>query len=344
LFRLAQEAEDAKRKLLFELVSKGHSREFIELVEQPMSGVKISDRIGSGGRSGAGLLHFCVAVYKGSGGKAVDPHEVQEGKLAIAKYLLTFRSSSLDLGLIDDDGRTVLHVAAMYGDAQLIEFLVEQRSEQEKKIHTIDINSRCLNQGWTPLHYAASYGVVATVQLLVKLGAILNVHAFVYSPSSAAKDSDNKGPTPLELARKKIRSSRNLPQPEVRCLESVVSELEKALHRLEVLRQQREAEKCNKESKLKEEKQRLAEKEQTERELLERKQKQLREKQEKERIKNEEDTRRVALTLSSLMRLLCPLLSLMSRLVQVSFCSWLVMVAGRKRRIKRKIKKRMKMK
>jgi flagellar biosynthesis GTPase FlhF len=291
LFRLAQEAEDLKRKLLFELVSKGHSREFIELVEQPMSGVKISDRIGSGGRSGAGLLHFCVAVYKGSDGKTVDSHEIQEGKLAIAKYLLTFRSSSLDLGLIDDEGRTVLHVAAMYGDAHLIEFLVEQRSEQEKKIHTIDINSRCLNQGWTPLHYAANYGVIAVVQLLVRLGAILNVHAFVYSPSSTAKDSDNKGPTPLELARKRMRL-RNLPQAEFRSLESVVAELEKALHRLEALRQQREAEKSNKESKLKEEKQRLAEKEQTERELLERKQKQLREKQEKERIKNEEDTRR----------------------------------------------------
>jgi hypothetical protein len=279
-----------KRKLLFALVSKGLVREFVELVEQPLSGLKITDRIGSGGRTGAGLLHFCVAVVKGCQDKPTDPREVQEGKFSIVKYLFSPRSLSLDLGLVDDEGRTVLHLAAMYGDAQLIEFLVEQRSELEKKNHTIDINCRCLNQGWTPLHYAAVSGVLNTVQLLVRLGAILNVHAFVYSPSSG-RDSDSKGPTPLELAKRKLRSSRHLPQQERHSFESVINELEKALNRLEVLRQQREAEKFNKESKLREEKQRLAAKEQTERELLERKQKQLKEKQEKERIKNEEDTR-----------------------------------------------------
>jgi hypothetical protein len=284
-----------KRKLLFALVAKGLVREFVELVEQPLSGLKITDRIGSGGRSGAGLLHYCVAVVKGCDDKPTDQLEVQEGKFAIAKYLLTPRSTSVDLGLVDAQGRTVLHLAAMYGDAQLIEFLVEQRSELEKKNNTIDINCRCLNQGWTPLHYAAVSGVLSTVQLLVRLGAILNVHAFVYSPSSSGKDSDSKGPTPLELAKKKFRSSRHAPQHERHALESVIGELERALNRLEVLRQQREAEKSNKESKLREEKQRLAAKEQTERELLERKQKQLKEKQEKERIKNEEDTRRASL-------------------------------------------------
>lgn len=289
--RLAQEVEDMRRKLIFELVSKGHTNAFMELIEQPSSAVKISDRIGSGGRSGAGLLHYCVAVVKGAEGRPPDSSDVQEGKLAIAKYILSHRSSTLDLGLLDDDGRTVLHVAAMFGDSLLIEFLVEQRSEQEKKNQMIDINSRCLNQGWTPLHYAASYGVVNTVQLLIKLGAILNVHAFVYSPSSTSKDSESKGPTPLELAKRKLKSSRNLPQKEVQSLEAVISELEKALNRLEAIRQQKEAEKSSKESKLREEKQRLAEKEQTERELLERKQKQLREKQEKERLKSEEEAR-----------------------------------------------------
>lgn len=281
-----------KRRLLFELVSKGNLTEFVELVEQPLSGVKISDRIGSGGKSGAGLLHYCVSVVKGVEEKLPDSPEIQAGKLAIAKYLLSLRTSTLDLGLLDDDGRTVLHVAAMFGDSSLIEFLVEQRSEQEKKNQMVDINSRCLNQGWTPLHYAANYGVINTVQLLVKLGAILNVHAFVYSPSSTSKDSESKGPTPLELARRRLKSSRNLPPTEVQSLESVIAELEEALNRLELIRQQKEAEKFSKESKLREEKQRLAEKEQTERELLERKQKQLREKQEKERIKSEEESRK----------------------------------------------------
>lgn len=233
-------------------------------------------------------MHYCVSIVHAPEGKFFDSLDVQHGKLSIAKYLLSIRSPSIDLSLLDENGRTVLHLAALYGDLNLMELLVEQRSEQEKKSQIIDINVKCLNQGWTPLHYAASNGVITTVQLLIKLGAILNVHAYVYSNG---KDSEAKGPTPLELAKKNLEEIKNIPQQtnKIRNLEEVIAELTKAVNRLEMIRQQREAEKSNKESKLKAEKQRLALKEQSERELLERKQKQLKEKQEKERLKSEED-------------------------------------------------------
>lgn len=236
-------------------------------------------------------MHYCVSVICSSEDITIDSLDIQQGKLLIAKYLLSLRSPPIDLSLLDEQGRTVLHVAALFGDSSLIELLLEQRSEQEKKNQSIDINVKCLSQGWTPLHYAASNGAISTVQLLIKLGAILNVHAYVYSNG---KDSETKGPTPLELAKKKLNDIKKIISQanKISCFEEVISELTKAVNRLEMIRQQREAEKSNKESKAKAEKQRLALKEQSERELLERKQKQLKEKQEKqekERLKIEED-------------------------------------------------------
>lgn len=243
-------------------------------------------------------MHYCVSVFYSSENRLVDTLEVQQGKLSIAKYLLSLRSPTIDLSLLDEHGRTVLHIAALFGDSTLIELLLEQKSEQEKKNQNIDINAKCLSQGWTPLHYAASNGAIPTVQLLIKIGALLNVHAYIYL---GGKDSDLKGPTPLELAKKKLEEIKKNPQSnsnnnhnnnnsnKVRNLEEVISELSAAVNRLEMIRQQREAEKSSKESKLKAEKQRLALKEQAERELLEKKQKQLKEKQEKERLKIEEE-------------------------------------------------------
>lgn len=59
------------------------------------------------------------------------------------------------------DGLTGLHEAAICGNAQMVEWLIE---------HNANINC-CDNEGWTPLHAAASLGQVKIVELLLEYGA-----------------------------------------------------------------------------------------------------------------------------------------------------------------------------
>ena len=297
--RRVQKEEDARRKALFDLVAAGKDREVIQLIEDPTSGLRASERVSGGGRTGAGLLHHCVSFTRtaaaaetgtGSSPVRVDSKDVQEGKLRLAKYLLSLRSPAMDLGLLDEDGRSVVHVAAIRDDVAFIELLTGQHGDNpgDKKAALTDINARCLEAGWTPLHYAAATGMVGACKALVKAGALLNIHAY---PPGAAKDAvDGKGPTPLELVKQQLGKA-STPAPVTAALAAVEAELSEAVRRLDELRMQREAERSNKEAKARAEKQRLAAKEQTERELLERKQKQLRERQERDRLKAEEEAR-----------------------------------------------------
>lgn len=278
--RLSQEAEALRRKEVFRFVSEGKFAEVKALIEDPSSGVRATERYSGGGKAGAGLLHYCVS--KADDGCAT-------GRLEIARYLLSLRSPSVDQALIDDDGRTMLHCAAIHNDFNLIQFMVDYRNDPEKKVHQpLDINARCLNNGWTPLHYAAVNGKINAVKALINAGALLNVHAYsVVNAPSSSKEGD-KGLTPLELVKHHITletTNSSLKSD----LEEVRNELIAAIDKLESSRIQRDLDKSQKEQKLKAEKLRLAQKEQTEKELLERKQKQLKEKQDRERERQKEE-------------------------------------------------------
>ena len=188
-------------------------------------------------------------------------------------------------------GRTVAHVAAIRDDVGLIDLLTGQNRDHpsDKKGALTDINARCLESGWTPLHYAAAGGMVGACKALIKAGALLNIHAYI--PGMVKDSADGKGPTPLELVKLHLARPSN-PAPLTAALTAVEAELSEAVRRLDEIRSQREAERSNKEAKAKAEKQRLAAKEQTERELLERKQKQLKERQDRERQREEDDARK----------------------------------------------------
>lgn len=297
IYRRAQEAEDARRAELFSLVSRGQLEQVVALLEAPAGpaggGVKATDRESGAGKTGAGLLHACVATLtavvkaKGSG----VPKEVLDGKLGIAKYLLALRSPELDLGLIDENGLAVTHVAAIHDDIALMTLLLEHNrgdSDSSKHQHqqVVDVNSRCLNFGFTPLHYAAGNAAIYCSQLLLKSGAILNIHSYAFNKDS----SDPQGPTPLEYARLRLAEvGPSSPPIVVKRFKAVIAVLEEAMAQLEVARLQRESEKSKKETKLNAERERQLAKEQTDRELLERKQRQLKEKQDK--LKEEEDAR-----------------------------------------------------
>lgn len=300
--RRIQEAEDARRAELFSLVSSGQNSQVVALLEASSAagggGVRATEREGPGGKSGAGLLHACV-VTNSAVDKAKTKVEVSKsviaGKLCIAKYLLSLRSPVLDLGLIDENGCAVTHLAAIHDDISLMKLLLEHNrgeNESSKKHQPVDINSRCLNFGFTPLHYAAGNASIHTCQLLLKSGALLNIHAYpTNKDNNNNNSSDTKGPTPLEHARHRLKElGSSLTAAVVKNFKAVIAALEKAMQQLENARILRENDKSRRESKLNAERERQAAKEQTDKELLERKQRQLKEKQDK--LKEEEEARK----------------------------------------------------
>lgn len=295
--RLQQEAELQRRMALFQSVADGNVSEVQNVITTTSS--RITERYQN--KSGCSLLHYCISDF----GYAFGPEaqllhkevkctqQIAAQRLQIAQYLLSCKAPSLDLSCLDEQGRTVMHIAALCGDIKIMNLMLEHREQGDKKTQIIDINARCVNLGWTPLHYAAGNGVTVTTKALIDAGAILNVHALsttVPGKKEAVVTSGDKGPTPLQLV--KLRLQENYPSNVTRNLQSVESMLTEAVQRLEALKAQREAEKANKDAKLRAEKQKQAAKEQAEKELLEKKQRQLREKQEKkeeeERLKQQQ--------------------------------------------------------
>ncbi|MCD7463130.1 hypothetical protein HAX54_050014 [Datura stramonium] len=65
--------------------------------------------------------------------------------------------ADIDLNSIDSQGRTPLHIAAIHGHVEVIQFLVSVGSDPDM----LD------SQGWTPLHFAAHQGHVEAVDFLL---------------------------------------------------------------------------------------------------------------------------------------------------------------------------------
>ncbi|XP_033841914.1 protein phosphatase 1 regulatory subunit 16A [Periophthalmus magnuspinnatus] len=69
-----------------------------------------------------------------------------------------------DLNAQDENGTTLLHIAAANGYVSVAELLLEQKGQLEAKD----------TDGWTPLHAASCWGQIQMVELLVGNGADLN--------------------------------------------------------------------------------------------------------------------------------------------------------------------------
>lgn len=94
--------------------------------------------------------------------------------------LLLSRSSELLEGR-DKEGRTGLHIAAVYGHTPMIEILLGQGAEidatdkvriyKKKNSNGVFQGLEILQENWTPLHCAAKAGYLEVVKLLVESGA-----------------------------------------------------------------------------------------------------------------------------------------------------------------------------
>ncbi|KAK6780725.1 hypothetical protein RDI58_022909 [Solanum bulbocastanum] len=71
--------------------------------------------------------------------------------------ILCLGYADMDLNSLDSQGRTPLHIAAIHGHVEVIQFLVSVGSD----IDMLD------TQGWTPLHFAAHQGHVEAVGVLL---------------------------------------------------------------------------------------------------------------------------------------------------------------------------------
>lgn len=82
------------------------------------------------------------------------------------------KERKVDINTTTTDGLTGLHEAAICGNAEMVEFLINRGA---------NINC-CDNEGWTPLHAASSLGQTKIVQMLLDLGAdarIVNCENFL---------------------------------------------------------------------------------------------------------------------------------------------------------------------
>ena len=289
--RLKSEAKAKQRIDLFEVIRSGNLAKVKAFIGDTLDNPKYNGSNKSGGVrqvdvrttvmreffASQPLLHNCIgesAPHTADNGSK----GTTEGRLSIAKYLLDLHTRPLDLGITDDDGRTILHLAAKREDSAILKLFLLARDDSPERRTQLDINARCSKSGWTALHYAASQGNISSVRLLLEAGASLSVHAGI-----------GKGATPLDVTKSRLQNAGHFSAAHIANLHLVSKELSDAIRAVEKVKQQKEAERLLKEEKLAAARKVLAEREERERELLERKQKQLKEKQERDRMRDDEE-------------------------------------------------------
>lgn len=289
--RLKSEAKAKQRIDLFEVIRSGNLAKVKAFIGDTLDNPKYNGSNKSGGVrqvdvrttvmreffASQPLLHNCIgesAPHTADNGSK----GTTEGRLSIAKYLLDLHTRPLDLGITDDDGRTILHLAAKREDSAILKLFLLARDDSPERRTQLDINARCSKSGWTALHYAASQGNITSVRLLLEAGASLSVHAGI-----------GKGATPLDVTKSRLQNAGHFSAAHIANLHLVSKEISDAIRAVEKVKQQKEAERLLKEEKLAAARKVLAEREERERELLERKQKQLKEKQERDRMRDDEE-------------------------------------------------------
>lgn len=88
---------------------------------------------------------------------------VKRGHLSLVRTLLDTHSTLRHA--TDEEGSTLLHYAAYWGQIEVAELLITRGA---------DVNIRNQKQGVTPLHFAAQNGHLPLVELLIKQGADVN--------------------------------------------------------------------------------------------------------------------------------------------------------------------------
>lgn len=84
-------------------------------------------------------------------------HEVAAMNRVDLMEVLCLGFLDIDVSLVDFHGRTALHVAAIYGHVEILQFLVSVGSDPDVADHN----------GWTPLHCASIEGHVEAVEFLL---------------------------------------------------------------------------------------------------------------------------------------------------------------------------------
>jgi ankyrin repeat protein len=121
-------------------------------------------------------------------------YAMQLGSKSVTEWLLL--QTDLDVNLIDAKGDSALMTASFLGEMAWVKSLLKRGAQ---------INP---NQGWTPLHYAASNGQVTVVQYLISQGA--NVNALSASETTALMMAARAGSTEVAIALIKAGAKVNL--------------------------------------------------------------------------------------------------------------------------------------
>ncbi|XP_058859967.1 protein phosphatase 1 regulatory inhibitor subunit 16B-like isoform X2 [Acipenser ruthenus] len=119
--------------------------------------------------------------------RGITQEMINEMRVAVEKRMISdiqeLLQSRQDLGKTDEQGATLLHIAAANGYIQAAELLLEQGARVD--IRDID--------GWLPLHAAACWGQIQVAELLVSHGASLNAKTYLHeTPIDLCEDEEFK--------------------------------------------------------------------------------------------------------------------------------------------------------
>lgn len=102
-----------------------------------------------------------ILVESGCGvdrGRGLPLHAAAAGNRVDMMEILCLNFVDLDLNAADMQGRTALHIAALYGRVEAIQFLVSVGGDAD----------RADAEGWTPLHHAAEEGHLGAAEALLE--------------------------------------------------------------------------------------------------------------------------------------------------------------------------------
>ncbi|KAK6471714.1 protein phosphatase 1 regulatory inhibitor subunit 16B-like [Huso huso] len=119
--------------------------------------------------------------------RGITQEMINEMRVAVEKRMISdiqeLLQSRQDLSKTDEQGVTLLHIAAANGYIQAAELLLEQGARVD--IRDID--------GWLPLHAAACWGQIQVAELLVSHGASLNAKTYLdETPIDLCEDEEFK--------------------------------------------------------------------------------------------------------------------------------------------------------
>lgn len=237
---------------LFEAVSTGDARTAELILSASDCSLSVDEREGSEDKRGQTLLHLCVSNFSVMGDKVVPA--VAAGRLGIARYLLSRRC---DLAAVDQESRSVLHLAAHANDTAMIALLLG--SAERKAL--MDINICCQRNGWTPLHYAADRGNTSACKAILREGGSMTIQALIIAKDGSIK---SKGPTPIELAKQRFKKPSSAAHGAA--LEAAIAELQRAADEAERARVEAEKAARKLEEQAAAERRKQLQKEQAERE------------------------------------------------------------------------------